>query len=175
MPKELLSVADIKGLIRALRSVFGYITKFKSKYLLAKKIKYPQIPGILAESLAMHLLTDGTILPELIGSTFMFGGQIADILAQRNGNTLKIEIKSTGHSAFQQLGEKDICADYLIWFHFDTFFMEPNSTSIEIYLLRAPEKYLKSFKKPIKKKLTSLKKLVGPAMEMTTFDVSVLS
>ncbi len=123
MPRELLSIENIKELNRLLRDVFNYINRLKKENKLANKIKYPQLPSIITESLALHLLKKREIIKELKEYNFNFGGNTADILGISNNKTIKIEVKSTAKSAFQYFGKKDISANFIIWFHFAEFFM----------------------------------------------------
>jgi hypothetical protein len=170
MSRELISTQEIKELNKLLRQVFEYITNLKNKNRLANKIKYPQLPSILTESLAIHLLKKG-IIPELSGFNFDFGGRIADVLAKRNSRKIKIEVKATAKSAFQYFGEKDITADYILWIHFANFFMNYNDTKIEIYIIKKPSYY---FDKTVKITLTKLKQIVGQKLEKIDFNVESL-
>lgn len=170
MPRELLSIQDIKELNKLLRQVFEHITNLKKQHRLADKIKYPQLPSILTESLAIHLLNK-KIISELEGFNFGFGGRVADILAVKDDKTVKIEIKATAKSAFEYFGDKDILADYIVWIHFAEFFVNTGNTMIEIFIVRRPSDY---FERPIKITLSKLKQLVGANLEKADLDVNSL-
>lgn len=171
MPRELISIQDIKELNKLLRKVFGYITHLKKENKLADKIKYPQLPSILTESLAIHLLREKKIIPELDGFDFDFGGRIADILANKNSKTIKIEVKATAKSAFEYFGEKDISADYILWFHFAEFYMNSEDTKIEVYTIKKPSNY---FNTPIKITLSKLKQIIGTNLIKIDLDINSL-
>jgi hypothetical protein len=165
-----LSIQEIKTLNGLLRQVFGYITDLKTKEPLASKIKYPQLPSVLTESFAIHLLKRKFILSELDGFHFDFGGRTADVLAIKDLRTIKIEVKATAKSAFEYFGEKDLSADYLLWFHFDEFYLNSNKTVIEVFVIKQPANY---FSKPRKITLSQLKQILGK--NLTNVDVDVNS
>jgi hypothetical protein len=169
MAKELLSIGDIKRLNKLLRQVFEYINNLRKENDLAVKIKYPQLPSVLSESLAIHLLKKRLIIPELDGFGFYFGGRIADILATKNSKKLKIEVKATAKSAFEYFGEKDISADYILWLHFEDFYTKPRKTNIEIFTVTKPGDY---FKKPLKITLSKLRSKVGPSLEKKAININ---
>ena len=171
MPRELISTKEIKELNELLRQVFEYIINLKKGYKLADKIKYPQIPSILTESLAIHLLKKGEIIPELTGFKFEFGGRTADILATKGSRIIKIEVKATAKSAFQYFGEKDITANYILWIHFADFYMSSKDTNIEMYIIKKPDDY---FKRPVKITLSKLKQNLGENLEKRHFDIDSL-
>jgi hypothetical protein len=170
MAKELLSIQDIKELNDLLRQVFRYITNLKSTHRLADKIKYPQIPSILSESLVIHLLKRN-ILPELSRYNFSFGGKKADILAKINREELKIEVKATAKNAFEYLGGKDITADYIFWVHFGEFYLNSKDKIVEIYIIKNPHTY---FKNPVKITLSKLRGIIGNNLKKTEVDINSL-
>jgi len=171
MTRELLSIKEIVNLGILLCDVFDYITKIKKKEKLGDKIKYPQIPSILSESLAIHLLNKKIILSELERFRFDFGGRTADILANKNEEKIKIEVKATAKSAFQYFGPKDIVADYIIWIHFEDFFMDLEKNIVKIFIIKNPGKY---FEKPVKITLSKLKQVIGEDLEEKEINVDQL-
>ena len=56
MSRTLLTLSEIKTLITLQRKVYAFITLLINSEAVASKLKYPQIPSILSESLAIHLL-----------------------------------------------------------------------------------------------------------------------
>lgn len=158
MPRQPLSITDIKELDSLLREVFDYIIDLRKKNRLAYNIQYPKIPSILTESLAIHLLNRMGIISKLNGYTFKFGGRVADILAIKGNNKIKIEIKATAKSAFEYFGEKDISADFIIWIHFGNFFVNKEETQIKVFIVQTPRNY---FHSPIKITLSRLKQIVN--------------
>ena len=171
MPRNLMSIQDIKELNKLLRQVFEFITNLKQENRLANKIKYPQLPSILTESLAIHLLKKKMIIQNLEGFDFNFGGRTADILGTKNSKTIKIEVKATAKSAFQYFGEKDISADYILWFHFAEFYMNSEDTNIEVYTIQKPGDY---FQTPVKITLSKLKQVIETNLEKIDLDINSL-
>lgn len=171
MPRALLNIPEIKELNIQVRKVFAYIQNLKKEELIAQYINNPKIPAILTESLAIHLIKAGKIIPELKDANLKFGGKIADVLAAHDKKVLKIEVKSTGKSAFQNFGEKDIAADYLIWIHFNTFFEGDKNIPIEIYTIENPAQY---FDKSMKITLVKLHQMVNSGIVKTVIKIEEL-
>jgi hypothetical protein len=172
MAREILSLEEIKKLNELLRRVFGFIADLKKSDKLAEKIKYPQVPSSLTESLALHLLNRNLILSELRGYHSNFGGNLSDLKATKGGKVLKIEVKATAKSAFQYLGEKDIRADYIVWFHFNDFYSDQLQSTIEVYTIENPRTH---FKRPTKITLSKLKEIVGKKLRSTTLSKEIMN
>jgi hypothetical protein len=148
MPKELLTSDEIIHLSNLLRQTYKFISDLSISDPLAKRLKYPQIPPILSESLAIRLLKNGKILKNKLNNySFNFGGNVADILATFGEETIKIEVKATGAKAFQYFSDKDTDADYIIWLHFGEFFSKAEDLPIEVYLISKPKRYFPNHKK----------------------------
>jgi len=156
LTKILLNKQEIFELKNALSEVFDKITNLKENCIMAKNIQYPKIPSLLTESLCIHLIKKGIILDELNDYSIIFGGRLCDVLAQKNKKTKKIEVKSTGHSAFQYLGPKDISSDYLVWIHFDNSFLDNNFDEISVFTIKQPRQFLKQPRKLTLNKLRNL-------------------
>ncbi len=139
--KRVLTLQEIRGLADLLRSVFSRIAEIRRDNPLARHIQFPKTPCILSESLAIHLLRWGDILPDLTGCSFNLGGKRADIVAERLGETKTIEVKATGKSAFQNFVAKDVDADYVIWIHFGDYFLASGEKNLRAFVLREPRRY----------------------------------
>jgi hypothetical protein len=153
--KQLLSPLEIEELVKLLKDVFAYITELKEKNRLAADIQYPKLPPKLTESIAIHLLRQG-LIGELHGYEFRFGGNEADILAERSMEKIQIEIKGTT-KGFEYFGEKDIKADYLLWFDFEDFFRK-GENHFTLCILPHDES---RFNGPVKITIAGLKKIAG--------------
>src|ERR1700676_3023238 len=94
MAKRLLSPAEIDQFVFLLKDVFTYISDLKKKNPLAADIQYPKLPPKLTESLTIHFLR-GSLISELKGYAFAFGGKEADIIANRGTEKVRIEVKGT--------------------------------------------------------------------------------
>lgn len=158
MSKKLLSPTEITDLVSVLSEVFDDITNKKQKTKIARYIQYPKLPPSLTESICVHLIKKKIILSELSDYTVSFGGILSDIMAINESETKKIEVKSTGKTAFQYVGPKDISADYLVWIHFDKAFLENNFDNILVITVKNPSQFLKN---PQKITLDKLRKLVN--------------
>jgi hypothetical protein len=157
MPRNLLTVEEIRTLIKLQRRVFAFIKEVMDEDPVGRKMKYPQIPSILTESLAIHLLRSGRILKgELDGRVFEFGGRVADVVAAHESRVSKIEIKATGPKAFQYFSDKDVNADYIIWIHFGEFFHIKENAPIQIYIARSPNRFFTERQKIILSKFRSV-------------------
>jgi hypothetical protein len=163
--KTYLPKNEIKEGIDTIQEVFLYIVDLRKKKPAAKYIQFPKISCSLSESIILHLIKEGTILPKVSNNMkqIKFGGNTADIIAKLTDDTLiKIEVKATGKSAFQTFGVKDIKADYLIWIHFDEYFLKLDKEIVDIFIIKNPNNY---FSKPDKITLDQVKSKVGNNIE----------
>ncbi len=166
--RRLLTTNEIKEMVSLIRQDFQYKISLRKENILAEKIKFTPLPSSLTESLAIHLLRKLSILPELKNFDIDFGGRISDIIAKDNKIQKKIEVKATGESAFQYFGEKDITADYIIWIHFDDFFMRSDKQNVKIYIIKDPNKH---FSKPTKITIDQLKQIIKNDLIITEFSM----
>lgn len=168
MPKQLLSAAEIDQLVTLLKDVFSYISNLKKNNSLAADIQYPKLPPRLTESLAIHLLRGG-LIPELKGSDFQFGGKEADIIASRDTEKFRIEVKGTT-KGFEYFGEKDIRANYLMWFDFEELFRKGER---HFMLCVLPHRESR-FGKPVKITIAGLRKLAMDDLQWRRYDIQDL-
>lgn len=136
--RQLLSSHEIAKLIELLRDEFAHLESLRRTQPLAAYIQFPKIPSILTESIAERALTKGLVAERLKRAIVRPGGRVADLLVSIDGRELRVEVKATGASAFQNLGKKDIAADYLLWLDFGNYFANPQRTSITIVIWEQP-------------------------------------
>jgi hypothetical protein len=168
MARQLLSATEIDQFVFLLKDVFTYISNLKEKNPLAADIQYPKLPPKLTESLAIHLLRCG-LIPELKGYTFRFGGNEADIIASRGSEKAKIEVKGTT-KGFEYFGEKDIKANYLMWFDFEELFRK-GGDHFTLFVLPYRES---RFRAPLKITMSSLKKVAGVDLQPMRYNIQDL-
>jgi hypothetical protein len=143
-----LNKEEIRALAEAVRAHFLFHVNFCEKNPIGSYIQFPKIPKALSETIILDLIRDRVLLKEENISEAKFGGNTADILAKNASKELKIEVKGTGQKGFVQFGQKDITCDYLIWLHFNTFFLEKEDTPVEIHVLQNPSEHFKQVGKP---------------------------
>lgn len=98
-----------------------------------------------------------------------FGGKVSDMVVElKNSKKIKIEVKATGKSAFEFFSDKDIKADYLIWLHFEDFFLKINIKNFKIFIIKDPKQY---FKKPIKITIQKLYEIVNKDLFIYNLDI----
>ncbi len=165
MARQLLSPIEINQFVLLLKDVFTYISKLKEKNPLAADIQYPKLPPKLTESLAIHLLRSG-LISELKGYDFRFGGNEADIIGSHGAKKIRIEVKGTT-KGFEYFGEKDIKANYLMWFDFEELFRK-SGESFNLYVLPHQES---RFSGPVKITINSLKKTAGADLQLITYNI----
>ena len=165
MARQLLSPIEISQFILLLKDVFTYISNLKEKNPLAADIQYPKLPSKLTESLAIHLLRSG-LISDLKGYSFRFGGNEADVIGSQGANKVRIEVKGTT-KGFEYFGEKDIKANYLMWFDFEQLFRK-SGEDFTLYVLPYRES---RFSGPVKITITSLKKVAGSDLKETIYNV----
>lgn len=133
-----LNQAEMLKLESALMGVFGVVSKFRRENPVAKHIKFPPMPSILSESIAI------AATPLLFGPSWVgrYGGALCDVLIECKDSlsSRRVEVKATGQHAFQELKEKDLRADALVWIRFGRRF-EHGSGTIEIVVLEQPGNY----------------------------------
>jgi hypothetical protein len=168
MARQLLSATEIDRFVILLKDVFAYISNLKEKNPLASDIQYPKLPPKLTESLAIHLLRDG-LISELTGYDFQFGGNEADIIASRGTNRVRIEVKGTT-KGFEYFGEKDIKANYLMWFDFEELFRK-GGDYFTLFVLPYRES---RFSAPLKITMSSLKKVAGVDLQLKRYNIQDL-
>ena len=109
------------------------------------KISRPGIPAAFSESVA------ALVLPTLVDriTAIEFGGRAADlIVATADGGQLTIEVKASGVSRWQELKQRDLEADALIWIDFGRRYVDGDGP-ITAYYLPRPSRY-----NPPRRKLT---------------------
>jgi hypothetical protein len=173
MTKIALSLAAIEQTTQLLRRVNAFITEQQAEHPLAAKLSDPPIPSELSESLAIHLLERGTVLPELKKYTFERARQ-HDILAYLPGKepTLAIEVKASGSKGFQRLSSGDLVADYLIWISFLSYFKQVEGDSFTIYTLPQPGRF---FQEKGYMSLQNFLKIAGREVLVTEIALAQLS
>ena len=168
MARRLLSAREISQFVLLLDDVFTYITNLKERNPLAADIQYPKLPPKLTESLAIHLLQGG-LISELKGYNFHFGGNEADIIGSLHTNRVRIEVKGTT-KGFEYFGEKDIKANYLMWFDFEEL-LRKGGENFALYVL--PHRKSR-FSGPVKITITSLKKISGADLQEKRYNIKDL-
>jgi hypothetical protein len=133
-----LTVKEILELEIALMEVFRTIRELRVRSAAARHIKFPPLPSIFSESIA--IATTSTLFGA--GWTGRYGGRLADMLVENAaaGSTLKVEVKATGQHAFQELKDKDLRADVLVWLRFGRR-LEMGKGPIEVAVIERPGKY----------------------------------
>jgi len=165
MARKPLSPPEIDQFVFLLKEVFTYISNLKEKNPLAADIQYPKLPPKLTESLAIHLLRGG-LIPELKGYSFRFGGNEADVIGSQGANKVRIEVKGTT-KGFEYFGEKDIKANYLMWFDFEELFRKGGENFILFVLPHRESR----FSGPVKITISSLKKVAGLDLQLLTYNI----
>jgi len=141
--KNVLEPDEMLRLIHNLREVFAYIEYLKRRDTTAWYIKRPQIPSILTESLAVHLIRKGMLLGELHGFTVQLAHS-GDLVAIQGSTCKRIEVKATGDKGFQRFSTKDLGCDYLIWFCFGSYLKQSEETPISVLVIKEPRRFFTS-------------------------------
>jgi len=74
-----------------------------------------------------------------------FGGSECDVILESTDGTQtkRVEVKATGHHAFQELKPKDLRADILVWVRFGRRY-EVGRGAIEVAIIKNPGRYVSS-------------------------------
>jgi len=134
LPRKCLNWDEVIELIDLLTEVFSVVSDLRNRNPIARWIQFPKIPSILSESLC--ILERGKLFPGC--SNAISGGRTCDVMVLfPNAARKTAEIKATGQSAFEELSEKDISADFLVWVYFGRFFEDQNE-EIKAYVMENP-------------------------------------
>jgi hypothetical protein len=116
MSRRLLSVSELQDLDAALIEAYRMHSKLCETHPIARgKISRPGIPPAFSESLTALLL--GSFYGE--GATVAYGGKTSDLVLFMEAREARtIEVKASGVSRFQELKERDLAADALVWVDF---------------------------------------------------------
>ncbi len=101
------------------------------------KISRPGIPAAFSKSVAAF------VLPTMAaGITIVeFGGRQADLIATTiDGRRLTVEVKASGVSRWQELKQRDLDADGLLWIDFARRYVDGDGP-ITAYYLPRPSRY----------------------------------
>jgi hypothetical protein len=140
-----LSPTEIAALDAALIEAYRLHTQSRERTTIAATIARPPIPAALSESIVA--LAAPLLFGE--GATAAYGGREADLVITRANKTRAlIEVKATGTSAFQEIKERDLVRDALVWVAFGTRYVE-GSGAIEMHVLPEPARY-----RPVRRKLS---------------------
>jgi len=135
-----LTVPEILDLQAALMEVFRTIRDLRARSAATRYIKFPPLPSIFSESIVI------VTTPALFGSGWKgrYGGSVADVIIENavTASALKVEVKATGKHAFQELKDKDLRADALVWLRFGRR-LELGNGPIEAAIIEAPGKYIR--------------------------------
>ncbi len=137
--RSLLSAGEMLALDEALIDAYRqHRALCETHPIAAGRISRPGIPSSFSESLTALLA------PQLLGpgSTAAFGGRACDLLITTGeGRALTAEVKASGVSRFQELKERDLAADSLVWVDFGSRFVDGHSPVIFHHLPR-PDRFL---------------------------------
>ncbi len=137
--REPLTPTEILELDRALTNVFRMIREARELNPVACHIKYPSLPAVFSESIVIAAAT------VLFGPSWKcrYGGKECDVILEsaHGAQTKRVEVKATGHHAFQELKAKDLRADILVWVRFGRRY-ELGAGAIEVAIIETPGKYV---------------------------------
>lgn len=136
--RPLLASAQVRALDDALLAAYRQHEELCLAHPVARgKISRPGIPAAFSESvaaLALPTMAEGI-------TTVGFGGRRADLIATTSdGGVLTIEVKASGVSKWQELKQRDLEADGLVWIDFARRYVDGHGP-ITAYYLPQPSRY----------------------------------
>jgi hypothetical protein len=138
--------------------VFSTIRELRIRNPAANVIKYPPLPAVFSESIVVAA-SERIFGP---GWSAAYGASASDVLIQNvHGVQKRVEVKATGHHAFQELKAKDLQADVLVWVRFGRRY-ELGSGPIQIVVLENPGSHID---KPCRLDTTRFERINGVASE----------
>jgi hypothetical protein len=120
--RQLLSVNALLDLDAALIEAYRKHSTLCETHPIARgQISRPGIPSAFSESLTAHLIAHF----QGDNSSATYGGRTSDLLVlAANGDVRTTEVKASGVSRFQELKERDLAADALVWVDFGSRYVE---------------------------------------------------
>jgi len=152
-PRKPLAPAEIFELDHALTNVFRMIRETRELNPVASHIKFPGLPAVFSESIVIAAAN------VLFGPGWKcrYGGNECDVILESTDGTQtkRVEVKATGHHAFQELKAKDLRADGLVWVRFGRRY-EVGGGTIEVAVIEDPGKYVSSPRRLDVKRLNAI-------------------
>jgi hypothetical protein len=142
--RRLLSVSELLDLDAALIEAYRkHRTLCKDHPIAQGKISRPAIPSAFSESLTAYFVAcfygDG--------SSATYGGRASDLLVLTAGGGVRtVEVKASGVSRFQELKERDLAADALVWVDFGSRYVEGHGP-VTFHHLPRPRRFAASSRK----------------------------
>lgn len=136
--RTLLSVERLLALDDALIAAYRDHNALCELHPVARgHVSRPSIPSAFSESLTA-LLT-GELYG--VGATVAYGGVASDLLVfSPDGRALTVEVKASGVSRFQELKERDLAADALVWVDFGSRYVHGQG-SVTFHHLPEPRRF----------------------------------
>lgn len=121
--------------------MFRIIRELRERDPVAVHIKYPALPSILSESLVIAA-AESIFGP---GCSCRYGGTGSDLVLIEAAHLRErsVEVKATARHAFQELKEKDLRADILIWLRFGERF-ERGGGPVDVGIIEEPGQFIDS-------------------------------
>jgi hypothetical protein len=136
--RPLLSSEQLRALDDALLAAYRQHEELCAAHPVARgRISRPGIPSAFSESLAAIVLP--AVSAGIVGVEF--GGRQADLIAITSaGFQLTIEVKASGVSSWQELKDRDLAADGLLWIDFARRYVD-GTGPITAHYLPQPARY----------------------------------
>ncbi|HXD54854.1 MAG TPA: hypothetical protein VN618_08895 [Solirubrobacteraceae bacterium] len=168
--RTLLSVEQLLALDAALIAAYRDHDALCERHPVARgHVSRPAIPSAFSESLTALLIG------ELYGvdATVAFGGVASDLLVISPDGALTVEVKASGVSRFQELKERDLAADALVWVDFGSRYVHGQG-SVTFHHLPQPRRFAAPRRKlTLDLFLRSVEQLEG-FRSITVLDISEL-
>ena len=136
--RALLSVEQLLALDAALVAAYRDHDALCLAHPVARRhVSRPPIPSAFSESLTALLL--GSRYG--VGATVAYGGAGSDLLVfSPGGRAVTVEVKASGVSRFQELKERDLAADALVWVDFGSRYVDGQG-SVTFHHLPEPARF----------------------------------
>jgi hypothetical protein len=159
-----LNAREILELDAALMEAYRLHAHLRDKYPAASHILRPPVPAVLSESL-VAVGAEKLFGPDSVAA---YGGREADLRVVRGSSAVLVEVKATGMSAFQEIKQRDLARDYLVWVDFGRRYVDGQG-AIDVHLLPDPARFT-----PPRAKIT-LTMFLAAAEELPGFETRSFS
>jgi hypothetical protein len=152
----------------ALIEAFKGVARLRQSHRTAVYIKFPPLPSVFSESVVIAA-AEALFGPGWIAR---FGGADCDVVIEhRSGEARRVEVKATGEHAFQELKDKDLRADVLVWIRFGARF-RTGQGHIQVAILRRPGLHIPTARRLDTRRFVAA---VGATDDLTTLTFETLA
>lgn len=138
----ILTLDEINDLISCFSDRVRMCVKQEASHMIATHIHRPKLPEALSESIVAHAIIRGLLFKRLGPFLLVKRGGGADVVLIGRKKKYLVECKANQYKPFQEFGDKDYKADFVVWLMFGESFVTGDLGSIPMLVMPNPGKHL---------------------------------